>query len=143
MEFPYQDILALPHHVSQRHPPMPLRDRAAQFAPFSALTGYESLLAETARPTEARRELSESARALLDMRLQALLAQVAETPVVEVEHFVADATKTGGRYVRTSGRLAGVSPDGGRLVLAGGAAIAFADIVALESDALGKFESTW
>ena len=55
----YDDIIALPHHVSETHPHMPLIDRAAQFSPFAALTGYEAAIAETARPTEAKRELSE------------------------------------------------------------------------------------
>ena len=57
MKTPYDDIIHLPHHVSQNHPQMPLRDRAAQFAPFAALTGYEAAVRETARLTAERREL--------------------------------------------------------------------------------------
>ena len=57
MNSPYADIIHLPHHVSQNHPQMPLRDRAAQFAPFAALTGYEAAVGETARLTAERREL--------------------------------------------------------------------------------------
>ena len=59
MNTPYDDIIHLPHHVSQNHPQMPLRDRAAQFAPFAALTGYDDSIAETGRLTTERRELSE------------------------------------------------------------------------------------
>ena len=54
----YEDIIGLPHHVSQRHPHMPVSDRAAQFAPFAALTGYGDVIKETARQTEERPELS-------------------------------------------------------------------------------------
>ena len=57
MNSPYADIIHLPHHVSQNHPQMPMHDRAAQFAPFAALTGYEAAVGETARLTAERREL--------------------------------------------------------------------------------------
>ena len=62
MPTPYDDIIHLPHHVSQNHPQMPLRDRAAQFAPFAALTGYEAAVEETARLTAQRRELDPQKR---------------------------------------------------------------------------------
>lgn len=140
MEFPYQDMLELPHHVSRRHPPMPLRDRAAQFAPFAALTGYAAILHETARVTEARRELTESARALLDARLAALTAHLTEQPRVEVEHFVADAMKAGGKYVCTSGRLVKVDTVAHRLLLADGTAIAVENVLRLDSPVLDGFE---
>lgn len=57
MKTPYDDIIHLPHHVSRNHPQMPMLDRAAQFAPFAALTGYEATVGETARLTAERREL--------------------------------------------------------------------------------------
>ena len=68
---PYDDIIRLPHHVSQNHPQMPLRDRAAQFAPFAALTGYEAAVGETARLTAERRELDAQEAEELDCRLAA------------------------------------------------------------------------
>ena len=69
----YDDIINLPHHVSERHPHMPVSDRAAQFAPFAALTGYGDVIKETARLTEARPELSEDERAEMDQTLRAVL----------------------------------------------------------------------
>ena len=69
MKTPYDDIIRLPHHVSQNHPQMPLRDRAAQFAPFAALTGYEAAVGETARLTAERRELDAQEAEELDRRL--------------------------------------------------------------------------
>ena len=119
---------------------MPLRDRAAQFAPFAALTGYAAILHETARVTEARRELTESARALLDARLAALTAHLTEQPRVEVEHFVADAMKAGGKYVCTSGRLVKVDTVAHRLLLADGTAIAVENVLRLDSPVLDGFE---
>ena len=56
----YEDIIHLPHHVSTVHPHMPVSDRAAQFAPFAALTGYGDVIKETARQTDAKPELSEA-----------------------------------------------------------------------------------
>ncbi len=141
MDFPYKDMLELPHHVSRQHSPMPRSNRAAQFAPFAALTGYESLLVETARVTEPRRELSEASRAQLDARLQFLLAHLGESPVVEIEHFVPDATKAGGQYVRSRGQLVRISSEQRQLLLADGTSIALADIVSLESEILGNLES--
>ena len=132
MEFPYQDMLELPHHVSQQHPPMPLRDRAAQFAPFAALNGYESLLKEVARTVELRRELTEANQELLNAQLQMLRGRLVERPIVQIEHFLPDARKSGGISMHTTGRLVQVLSDEGKLVLADGNTIALADIVALK-----------
>ena len=71
----YDDIIRLPHHVSQNHPQTPLRDRAAQFAPFAALTGYEAAVGETARQTAERRELDPQEAAELNRRLSDLAAR--------------------------------------------------------------------
>ena len=66
----YDDIIRLPHHVSSVHPHMPVSDRAAQFAPFAALTGYGDVIKETARQTDARPELSEDEKEALDYKIQ-------------------------------------------------------------------------
>ena len=71
---PYADIIDLPHHVSQNHPQMSMRDRAAQFAPFAALTGYEAEVGETARLTVVKRELDEQEAEELNCQLAALLS---------------------------------------------------------------------
>ena len=83
----------LPHHVSRNHPQMPLRDRAAQFAPFAALTGYEAAVGETARLTAERRELDPQEAAELNRRLAALIARLPNRPEVTVEYFVPDDRK--------------------------------------------------
>ena len=104
MNTPYDDIIRLPHHVSQNHPQMSLRDRAAQFAPFAALTGYEAAVGETARLTAERRELDAQEAEELNRRLAALIARLPERPEVTVEYFVPDDRKAGGAYVSVTGR---------------------------------------
>ena len=80
MNSPYADIIHLPHHVSQNHPQMPMLDRAAQFAPFAALTGYEAAVGETARLTAERRELDAQEAEELNRRLAALIANLPDRP---------------------------------------------------------------
>ena len=132
-DFPYNDILDLPHHVSRNHPQMSLRDRAAQFSPFAALDGHGDAIRETARQTELQRELDEEEQARLDALLRHLAAHIGENPEVTIEHFVPDALKDGGAYVRTSGRLVVISPMSRKLTLADGTSISTGDITEIES----------
>ena len=101
----YDDILELPHHVSAVHPPMPLSARAAQFAPFAALTGYGAAVRETERLTDRRVDLDEGERAELEARLQRLLDADSPKPAVTLTWFVPDGRKAGGRYVTRTGAL--------------------------------------
>jgi len=139
-QFPYEDIVNLPHHVSRNRPQMPLRDRAAQFAPFAALTGYGEAIDETARWTEERREMDENERAVLDSRLRFLSTRLEEQPKVEIEHFVPDSRKTGGAYVRTEGRLTAISSSSRTLMLIDGTVINLDNITAIESPLFNTVE---
>ena len=94
----------MPHHVSDRHPHMSIHDRAAQFAPFAALTGHGAAIAETARLTEEKLELDESQKAVLDQKLVNIMHSADEISV-DVEFFVRDERKSGGRYEHVSGRI--------------------------------------
>ena len=109
MKTPYDDIIHLPHHVSQNHPQMPLRERAAQFAPFAALTGYEAAVGETARLTTERRDLDAQEAAELNRRLTDLAARLKDRPKVTIEYFVPDDRKAGGAYVTVTGRMRHIS----------------------------------
>ena len=100
----YKDLYDMPHHVSDRHPHMAIHDRAAQFAPFAALTGHGAAIAETARLTEDRLELDESQKAVLDQKLTNIMHSAGEI-LVDVEYFVRDERKSGGRYEHVSGRI--------------------------------------
>ena len=99
----YDDIIHLPHHQSQVHPRMSLSDRAAQFSPFAALTGYDDAVQETARLTESRIELDENARVLLDERLRLLQINLKEHPFVTFTYFIPDSRKEGGSYFLAAG----------------------------------------
>ena len=99
MKGPYDDIIALPHPTSRRHPRMPAIDRAAQFAPFAALTGYAAAVKETARETEAFTELAEDEAAALDRQLRLLEERVRERPWVVLTCFQPDQRKAGGAYL--------------------------------------------
>ena len=105
MKGPYDDIIDLPHHRSKTHPPMPVADRAAQFAPFAALTGYEDMIEEAARLTDAAPSLTEEERERLDRKLQALLACPDPVSGVTVTWFVPDEKKAGGSYQEAAGTV--------------------------------------
>ena len=90
MKTPYDDIISLPHHVSDTRPRMSAHDRAAQFSPFAALTGYDAEISETARLTNERRELDEYALARLNACLLLLVENAAERPEISVTFFKAD-----------------------------------------------------
>ena len=98
MKFPYEDILHLPRPVSKKHPPMDRQARAAQFSPFSALTGYDDAIAEEGRLTGRKLVLSEDERRTLDGTLRRLTALLPRQPVVTVTYFVPDERKQGGSY---------------------------------------------
>lgn len=103
MKETYDDIINLPHHVSTTHPHMTAVDRAAQFSPFAALTGYDSAIKETARLTDERIELDEYAKNTLSDRLQIIADRIKGYPEIEITYFQPDAKKTGGAYVTAVG----------------------------------------
>ena len=99
----YEDIINLPHHVSDKRPQIPLRDRAAQFAPFAALTGHDEAIKETARLTDERIELDESTLAILNKKIQIILDNLDIEPEVTVTYFKPDNKKSGGAYIDHTG----------------------------------------
>lgn len=101
----YADIIHLPHHVSKKRPQMSMADRAAQFSPFAALTGYEDKIHETARRTSERLELAEDELAVLDAQIRHILAHLEEQPEVDILYFQPDATKEGGAYLHQRGHV--------------------------------------
>lgn len=94
----YDDILHLPHHVSKKHPPMPLLSRAAQFSPFDALTGYGDRIRETSRLTDDKVSPDENLKVIMDRKLRILEEHLPEHPVITVTFFVPDDRKEGGSY---------------------------------------------
>ena len=127
----YDHILHLSHPNSPTHPRMSARDRAAQFAPFSALTGYGDTIDETARQTDGRILLTEDAKAILDLRQRLLLERIHTQPEITVTYFVADHRKSGGSYQTVRGRLKRIDHVTKRLVLTDGREIAAEDVLSL------------
>lgn len=103
MTNPYDDIINLPHHQSLTSPHMSAYDRAAQFSPFAALTGYEDAVAETARLTDKKAELDEYGKSDLNERLNIIQDTLDEQPKVSITYFLPDKKKSGGEYVTVSG----------------------------------------
>ena len=119
----YDEIINLPHHVSKTRPQMPMSDRAAQFAPFAALTGYESAIKETGRLTDEKIELDEEALAALDRKYQLLMDALDDEPEVTIIYFQPDERKAGGQYVSATGTVKKVDTFGRRILLQDGTRI--------------------
>ena len=119
----YDEIMGLPHHVSKTRPQMPLSDRAAQFAPFAALTGYDSAIKETGRLTGERIELDEEALTALDRKYQLLIEALDDAPEVTIIYFQPDERKAGGQYVSATGTVKKVDTFGRRILLQDGTRI--------------------
>ncbi len=129
----YDDIINLPHHVSRNHPQMTMLKRAAQFAPFAALTGHDAAIQETARLTDDELDLSENGRELLDRKLTYLLSY-AGTPTVTITYFVPDERKQGGAYASVTGLIRKVDHSERSLIMADGSRIPFEHIADLDSE---------
>ena len=99
----YDDIINLPHHISNKHPQMTLEARAAQFAPFAALTGYDDAVKETARLTNERIELDEETKSILDNKIQIIKEHISTRPEISFTYFIPDLKKDGGKYVTVTG----------------------------------------
>lgn len=127
----YDDIIDLPRPKS-KHEPMPMSDRAAQFSPFAALTGYGDAIDETARLTDARIELSDEERAELDYKQQYLATL--DAPTVTVTYFIPDERKSGGAYVTHTGVLKRVDEVERMMVFADGARVEMDEVVGIECE---------
>lgn len=137
----YSDIFDRPHHVSTKRPQMSRPNRAAQFSPFAALTGYDSLVAESARVTEQKVELSEEEYEVLNKRFNYLQDQLSELPIVQVLYFEPDKKKSGGSYVEFSGTIKRVRQHEGVLLTTTGIEIPFESIADLSSEFFAPLDS--
>ena len=128
----YEDMLYLPHHQSTKRKHMSLHDRAAQFAPFAALNGYEDAIEETGRLTEEEMILDETAVAKINEQLQYLSAHVGEHITVSVTYFKPDERKSGGTYLTDIGVVKRVDETNHFLIMDNGVAISMEQIREIE-----------
>lgn len=133
----YDDIINLPHHTSTTRPRMSRRNRAAQFAPFAALTGYDDAITEAARLTEEKIELSEEERLTLNEKLRFLKAHLSDHPTVTVTCFHPDEKKQGGEYIRKTGSIKRFQENERMVIMDTGEAISFDNILEVEGDFSG------
>ena len=127
----YDDIINLPHHISPTRQRMSMHDRAAQFAPFAALTGYDDAVAETARLTETRPELDVQEQQVINKRLSYIANHIKEQPEVRIKYFIPDEHKSGGAIVEVSGQVKKISATDRTIVMTDGCVISVTDIINL------------
>jgi hypothetical protein len=128
----YDDIIHLPHHVSATRPHMTAIDRAAQFSPFAALTGYDTAIKETARLTDERLELDDYIKDALSDRLQTIADHMKEYPEIAITYFQPDSRKDGGAYVTAIGTAKKIDEYERIVVLTDGTAIPMDEIVSID-----------
>lgn len=136
----YREIIDLPHHVSKTRPQMPMSDRAAQFAPFAALTGYDAAIKETRRLTDERIELDVEALSALDMKYQLLMEALDEAPEVTITYFRPDERKAGGKYVSAVGAVKKIDDFERRITMQDGAKIPMDDVLSIEGELFSVLE---
>lgn len=116
----YDDIINLPHHVSDYHKPMPMENRAAQFAPFAALAGHETAIKEISRVTEKFKELSEEEKYLISCKLR---YSIEKRLSVKITHFIPDKRKKGGAYFINEGYIKKWNESEEQIIMCNGASI--------------------
>ncbi len=133
-KFPYEDIVNLSPHISKKHPQPSMMDRAARFAPFAAITGYEEMVLEEARVTEERVDLDEGALSLLNEKLNMIQEFLDEEPEVTITYFEPDKKKSGGAYVNITGIVKRIDEYEHFVIMTDGKKIRIEDIYAIGSD---------
>ena len=136
----YDDIINLPNPTPTCKPRMSSLDRAAQFAPFAALTGYEAVVAEAARLTDDRLELSEDMKIILNDKMQMIVDNLDKEPFVTIKYFVPDKRKAGGAYVEVSGIVKEIDEYERCIVMTDGIKIPIEQVRAIDGELLNCFE---
>lgn len=132
MKNPYEDIMELPHHVSSKHPQMPMSDRAAQFSPFAALVGYDAAIKEASRMIDEKIESEEDRLNELNLKFRFIKEHLADEPEVSLSYFEPDERKAGGRYLEISGTVKKIDDFERSLTMKDGTKISIDDILAVE-----------
>ena len=129
----YDEIINITHFDPVNHKRMSMTERAAQFSPFAALTGYSESVKETARLTKNKKELSEDMKYEIDMKLQLIEEHLKEKPEVSVLHFIKDKKKSGGDYNEFTGIIRRIDKANGKLIFIDKTIIDLKDIIDIRS----------
>ena len=132
-KFPYEDIVNLPPHISKKHPQPTMLERAARFAPFAAITGYEEMVLEEARVTEERIELDDGTLAMLNEKLNIIHDSLDSEPVIQITYFEPDKKKSGGAYISVTGMVKRIDEYERLVIMSDGKKIRIDEIFGLES----------
>lgn len=132
----YDDIIHLPHHISSTRPRMSAIDRAAQFSPFAALTGYDTSIKESARLTDARIELDDSQKEEIGEKLRLVTGQL--DAEIKITYFLPDTKKTGGKYVLAAGAVKKVDEYERMIIMGDGKQIPIDEVIDVDCDAFGE-----
>ena len=136
----YEDIINLPHHVSKTRPQMSMQDRAAQFSPFAALTGYDAAIKETGRLTVRKDEMDEEALHILNMKFQILVDSMDVRPEVTFTYFEPDKHKAGGAYVEVTGMVKKIDDFERLIVMQDGTKLPMDDILRIEGEIFASLQ---
>lgn len=129
---PYLDMIIMEYHGTRSRTPMGMIERAAQFSPFAALTGYDSAIKETARLTDERIELDEAEKAVLDEKIRILQNRLVDKPEIEFVYFQPDERKLGGSYISVVGIVKKFDLSLGVVILEDGGTISTRDILEIK-----------
>lgn len=140
MDRDYSDMLDMPHHVSNRHPRMSMDARAAQFAPFAALSGYGEAVDETVRRTDSKIDIDDGLKEVLNSRLLIIKDNIRNKPIVEFTYFIPDKKKSGGMYKTISGKVRKIDDYKHIVIMDDKLEIPIDDIINIRSDSI-KFDS--
>ena len=129
----YDDIIQMRRPVSKTHPQMSKQDRAAQFAPFAALTGHKERIGETERLTVQKKDLDASQQDILNNKLQEILKNIDNAPDIKITYFAADLRKSGGKYITVTGQVKKINLYEKSILLLDGTCIMIDDIYLMEA----------
>ena len=136
----YQDIIHLPHHVSKKREQMPMSDRAAQFAPFAALTGYEENIKEATRLTDTRIEIDEERKLFLNDKLQIIINNIKEEPIITFTYFIYDIKKSGGKYIDITNKVKKINITEGYIILTDKTKISIEEIIDIKGELFKNYQ---
>ena len=136
----YEDIINLPHHISPTRQQMPMSDRAAQFSPFAALTGYDAAIKETGRLTDTKIELDDEELHNLNLKFQLLVEFLEDAPEVAITYFKADERKVGGAYLEATGIVKKLDDFERRITMQDGTKIPMADVLSIDGELFSSLE---